>query len=62
MTEYSHAVAQFGMASSDRITALRDHIADIQKRESEYVPDDDVFRLLTEPMSEKLRQYKGSTA
>lgn len=62
MTEYSHAVAQFGMASSDRITALRDHIADIQKRESEYGPDGYVFRLLTEPMSEKLRQYKGSTA
>lgn len=39
LTEYSHAVAQFGMTSSDRITALSDHIVDIQKIKCEYQHD-----------------------
>jgi hypothetical protein len=33
LTEYSHAVAYLGKASSDRITALRDHIVDMQERQ-----------------------------
>jgi hypothetical protein len=32
LTEYSHAVVYLGKASSDRITALTNHIVDIQKR------------------------------